>query len=51
MTVAASTTNTAEQQHAPDAEMASKEPPIKPAPDIADNLEPSVYRFILRHSL
>src|SRR5579863_2970816 len=51
MTVAASATNAAERRDAPDAEMASQEPPIKPAPDIADNLEPSVYRFILRHSL
>jgi putative ABC transport system ATP-binding protein len=26
-------------------------PPLKPAPEFEDNLEPSVYRFILRHSL
>src|SRR5579862_2547210 len=51
MTVAAPATNTAERRQAPEAEMASQEPPVKPAPDIQDNLEPSVYRFILRHSL
>src|SRR5580704_4502527 len=27
------------------------EPPLKPAPAIEENLEPTVYRFILRHSL
>ncbi|HWD56795.1 MAG TPA: ABC transporter transmembrane domain-containing protein [Stellaceae bacterium] len=29
---------------------AGNEPALKPAPAIEDNLEPSVYRFILRHS-
>jgi putative ABC transport system ATP-binding protein len=51
MTVAAPATNASEERRVPDAEMASQEPPIKPAPAIEDNLEPSVYRFILRHSL
>ncbi len=30
---------------------AAAEPPRKPAPNMEDSLEPSVYRFILRHSL
>jgi putative ABC transport system ATP-binding protein len=51
MTVAAPATNAAERRQAPEAEMASQEPPVKPAPDTRDSLEPSVYRFILRHSL
>ncbi len=51
MTVAAPATDASEQRRVPDAEMASTEPPIKPAPAIEDSIEPSVYRFIVRHSL
>ncbi len=52
MTVAAPATNATEQPRVPDAEArVGNEPPLKPAPAIEDSLEPSVYRFILRHSL
>jgi putative ABC transport system ATP-binding protein len=50
--VAAPTANTTEPLRVPDA-AADKmgEPPPKPEPVIEDSLEPTVYRFILRHSL
>ncbi|HML09212.1 MAG TPA: ABC transporter ATP-binding protein/permease [Stellaceae bacterium] len=51
MTVAAPADNAAKLRPVPDAVTTTGEPPLKPAPDIDDNIEPSVYRFILRHSL
>ena len=50
--VAAPTANTTEPLRVPGA-AADKmgEPPPKPEPVIEDSLEPTVYRFILRHSL
>lgn len=50
MTVAASAENTAAARLDPNAKRAG-EPPLKPAPSTEDSIEPSVYRFILRHSL
>ncbi len=38
-------------QAAEDSATVAALPPLKPALDIEDSLEPSVYRFILRHSL
>ena len=51
--IAAPATNATAELRIPEerATTSAKEPPPKPAPPIEDNLEPSVYRFILRHSL
>lgn len=50
--VAAPAANTATPRRVPDAAAdKTAEPPVTPAPPIEDSLEPTVYRFILRHSL
>ena len=49
--VAASAINDAGPLRVPDAQKATSAPPPKPVPVIEDSIEPSVYRFILRHSL
>src|SRR3984957_8679960 len=50
--VAAPANNAAEQPHVPDAAAKKTvETPPNPAAPIEDSIEPTVYRFILRHSL
>jgi ABC-type multidrug transport system fused ATPase/permease subunit len=53
MTVAAPTSNAADRLPVPGSAAGAtpEPPPTKPVPPIEDNLEPTVYRFILRHSL
>ncbi|HXP04021.1 MAG TPA: ABC transporter transmembrane domain-containing protein [Stellaceae bacterium] len=51
--VAASAANAGNPPSVPDAAAvhpAAPEPPLKPVPAIEEHLEPTVYRFILRHS-
>src|ERR1700749_2783079 len=50
MTVAAPATNAAKHLRVP-GDAAAPDPSLTPAPPIEDSLEPTVYRFILRHSL
>jgi putative ABC transport system ATP-binding protein len=50
MTVAAQATNAAKRLRVP-GDAATPDPSLTPAPPIEDSLEPTVYRFILRHSL
>ncbi|HUI35401.1 MAG TPA: ABC transporter transmembrane domain-containing protein [Stellaceae bacterium] len=50
--VAASAANAGNPRPVPEAIATQPtEPPVKPAPAIEEHLEPTVYRFILRHSL
>jgi putative ABC transport system ATP-binding protein len=51
MTVAAQATNEAKRLRVPSDDAAKPDPSLTPAPPIEDSLEPTVYRFILRHSL
>jgi putative ABC transport system ATP-binding protein len=51
MTVAAQATNAAKRLRVPSDDAAKPDPSLTPAPPIEDSLEPTVYRFILRHSL
>jgi putative ABC transport system ATP-binding protein len=52
MTIAAPATNATQRLGVPgDTTAKTPDPPRKPAPLIEDSLEPTVYRFILRHSL
>ena len=52
MTIAAPATNATRRLGVPgDTTARTPDPPLKPAPPVEDSLEPSVYRFILRHSL
>jgi putative ABC transport system ATP-binding protein len=50
MTIAAPATNAGKHLRVP-SDAAKPDPSLKPAPPIEDSLEPTVYRFILRHSL
>src|SRR6202040_4117542 len=47
----APTDNTAEPLRVPPIVSEATAPPPKPALDVEDSIEPTVYRFILRHSL
>jgi putative ABC transport system ATP-binding protein len=51
MTVAAQATNEAKRLRVPSDDAAKPDPSLTPASPIEDSLEPTVYRFILRHSL
>jgi ABC-type multidrug transport system fused ATPase/permease subunit len=48
--VAAPTDNTAKALRVPSKVAEAAEPPPKPGLDVEDSIEPTVYRFILRHS-
>jgi putative ABC transport system ATP-binding protein len=50
MTVAAPATNADKHLRVP-SDAATPDPSLTPAPPVEDSLEPTVYRFILRHSL
>jgi putative ABC transport system ATP-binding protein len=47
---AARTNNASDRRRVPGSAAETTETPVKPAPPIEDSLEPTVYRFILRHS-